>query len=82
MARWFYLYFIFLIFLFNNINMIILPDEYDLLKRHIGSARENRYRAKQRGLNNIQQQKPFLTPDLLRNRWLELYNQQNKNKKT
>lgn len=62
--------------------MIILIDEQDLLKRHLGSARENRYRAKQRASKNIpqllQQQQSLLSPDFLRARWIQLYNEQNK----
>jgi len=82
MARWFCLYLIVFIFFFNNIKMMILTDDHDLLKRHIGSAQENRYRAKQRASNNIQQQQQsFLSPDLLRARWIELYNEQNKKNK-
>jgi hypothetical protein len=62
--------------------MMILTDDQVLLKRHIGSAHENRYRAKQWASNNIQkQQQSFLSPDLLRARWIELYNEQNKNNK-
>ncbi len=84
MAPSFYLYLIFFMFLFNNIKMITLIDEHDLLKKHIGSARENRYRARQRVPNNIQQQQQqsFLSPDLLRARWMELYNEQNQNNET
>ncbi len=86
MARSFYLYLIFFMFLFNNIKMITLIDEHDLLKKHIGSARENRYRARQRVPNNIQQQQQqqqsFLSPDLLRARWMKLYNEQNRNNET
>jgi hypothetical protein len=65
--------------------MIILTDEYDLLKRHLGSARENRYRARQRTSNNIlqQQQQPSpLSPDFLRARWMKLYNEKYKNNQT
>jgi hypothetical protein len=62
--------------------MMVLTDDHALLKRHIGSAHANRYRAKQRPSNNIQQQQQsFLSPDLLRARWTELYNEQNKNNK-
>jgi hypothetical protein len=68
--------------------MITLIDEHDLFKKHIGSARENRYRARQQVPNNIQQQQQqqqqqsFLSPDLLRARWMELYNEQNRNNET
>jgi hypothetical protein len=84
MARLFYLYLIFFILLFNDITMIRFSAEHDLLKRHIGSARENRYRAKQRTPDPIQQppSQSFLSPDLLRARWNELYNEQNKNNET
>jgi hypothetical protein len=62
--------------------MIRFTPEHNLLKRHIGSARENRYRAKQRTSNSIQQSPPpssLLSPDLLRARWNELYHGQNQN---
>jgi hypothetical protein len=64
--------------------MIILTDEYDLFKRHLGSARENRYRARQRASNTIQQQQQpsFLSPEFLRARWIELYNTKYKNNQT
>ncbi len=58
-------------------------DQHDLLTRHIGSARENRYRARQRASNTIyQQQQSFLSPELLRARWIELYNKQNNKNET
>ena len=79
MARWICFCLIFLIFLFWHVKMIILADQYDPMKRHLGSARENRYRAKQRTGNSPQkyQQQTSLSPEFLRARWLELYNEQN-----
>ncbi len=83
MARSFYLYLMFFIFICYNVKMIILTNEYDLLKRHLGSARENRYRARQRASNNNipqpLQQPSLLSPDFLRARWIELYNENNNN---
>lgn len=65
--------------------MDILTNRNNLYSRHIGSARENRFRAQQqqqqRTLNNripIPQQ-PYLSPELIRARWNELYKEQNKN---
>ena len=83
MARWFCLYLIFFLVLCYNIEMIILTDQYDLFKRHLGSARENRYRARQRTSNHnpqqtLQQQQPSLpSPDFLRDRWMKLYHEKN-----
>ena len=87
MARWFCLYLIFFMFLCYNVETIFLTDEYDLFKRHLGSARENRYRARHRASNNIhhyqqQQQSALLSPDVLRARWMELYNTKYKNNQT
>ena len=73
MARWFCFYLLVFIFLFNSIEM-------SLFKRHIGAAREYRYRAKHRTSNTIQQQQqqPILAPDYIRSRWIELYKERNK----
>lgn len=63
--------------------MIISTDHYDLMKRHLGSAKESLYRAKQRTGNSSpkyqqqQQQHTSLSPEFLRARWLELYNEHN-----
>lgn len=79
MARCFCICLILFIFLVSNIKMMILPDQHHLLKRHIGLARENRYRAQQRIANQQQiQQYPHLSPDALRNRWTELYKEKTK----
>lgn len=77
MGRWIYVCLIFLIFLFYHVNMMIFTDQYDLIKRHLGSARENRYRAQQRTGHNPSKQHTSLSPELIRARWLELYNEQN-----
>jgi hypothetical protein len=83
MARWFFLYLIFVLFLINDIRMNILTDSNELFQRHIGAARENRYRAQQRKSSHIQnQQQSLVSADLLRTRWIELYNKQNKNNVT
>ncbi|CAF1157972.1 unnamed protein product [Rotaria sordida] len=58
--------------------MVILPDEDTLLRRHIGAACENRYRAQQRTAN----QESYLSPELLRGRWIELFNEQNRDNQT
>ena len=84
MARWFSFSLIFFLFLVNDINTMILTGQHALLRRHIGSARENRYRAQQRithPQNHIQQrqQQSLMSPELLRARWIELYSKQNKN---
>ena len=64
-----------------------------LFKRHIGSARENRYRAQQRMASNVGgsnsgyltthpvhlQHLAFLSPEFLRARWMEVYHEQNPN---
>ncbi len=63
--------------------MMILSDQRTLFKRHIGSAREKLFRAKQLPTNNensFQHMKQTLpSPDVLRSRWIELFNGQNKN---
>lgn len=63
----------------------------DLFKRHIGSARENRYRARaqQRMASSVGgnlathpvhlQHLAFLSPEFLRARWIEVYHEQNSN---
>ena len=85
MARLFCLYLILIILLINEIKMNMSSDENTLFLRHIGAARENRYRAQQqqhqqRISNRIQiPQQSFLSPELLRARWNELYKVQNKN---
>lgn len=82
MARSFCFYLILFLFLVNNINSIILINEENFLKRNLGSAREYRYRAKQRTSKHIpqhQQQQTHVSPDYLRARWIQLYNEQNKN---
>ncbi len=83
MARWFCLYLILFIFLFGNIKMMILSDQHNRLERNIGLARENRYRAQQRIGNHMQLQQPSLiSPDVLRDRWIELYKKKNKKNQT
>ncbi|CAF1081059.1 unnamed protein product [Rotaria sp. Silwood1] len=84
MAHWFCSYLIFLILLFNNINMIILIDQNDVLKRHIGSKYEHDYETQQSTANHptyIKNQK-FPSADFLRSRWIELYNKMHKNNGT
>ena len=58
--------------------MIFINDEDIYLKRHIGAAREYRYRARQRTANTNQQLPIYISPEYLRSRWIELYNEQNK----
>ena len=62
--------------------MMLLPEEEILFKRHIGSAREKLFRAKQLPTHNeniFQRPQQILpSPDVLRARWLELFNEQNK----
>lgn len=68
-----------LIFFFNSIQTIFINDENLFLKRHIGAAREYRYRARHRAANLNQQQWPiYVSPEYIRSRWIELYNEQNK----
>ena len=55
----------------------MLTDRYELIKRHLGSARENRYRAQQRAGSTPPRQHTALSPELIRARWLEIYNEQN-----
>jgi hypothetical protein len=61
---------------------MLLPEQGILFKRHIGSAREKLFRAKQVSTNNenmFQRPQQILpSPDVLRARWLELFNEQNK----
>lgn len=62
--------------------MMLLPDQRILFKRHIGSAREKLFRVKQIHTNNeniFQRPQQILpSPDVLRARWIELFNEQNK----
>jgi hypothetical protein len=62
--------------------MMRLTDQRVLSKRHIGSAREKLFRAKQVPINNeniFQRQKQVVpSPDVIRDRWIELFNEQNK----
>jgi len=62
--------------------MILFPDQRFLLKRHIGSARDKLFRAKQLPTNKenlFQRQQQILpSPDFLRARWIELFNEQKK----
>jgi len=62
--------------------MMILTDQRVLFKRHIGSAREKLFRAKPSTTlheNMFQRQQQALpSPDVLRDRWIELFNEQNK----
>ncbi|CAF3550531.1 unnamed protein product [Rotaria sp. Silwood2] len=66
--------------------MIILIDQNNFLKRHIGSRHEHDYETQQRTANypiHIQyQHKKFPSADFLRSRWIELYNKLNKNSGT
>ncbi|CAF0927149.1 unnamed protein product [Adineta ricciae] len=82
MARWISLCFILLLFLFTNLTAMILVDQRIPYKRHIGSAREKLFRAKQLPTNTdnlFQRPKQSLpSPEFLRSRWLELYNERNK----
>ncbi|CAF0924792.1 unnamed protein product [Adineta ricciae] len=61
---------------------MILVDQRIPHKRHIGSAREKFFRAKQLPTNTdnlFQRPKQSLpSPEFLRSRWLELYNERNK----
>lgn len=57
--------------------MMIFTDQYRLIKRHLGSARENRYRAQHRTSYTSPKQHTVLSPELIRARWLDLYNEQN-----
>lgn len=61
---------------------MLLPEQRILFKRHIGSAREKLFRAKQLPINNEnlfqRQQQTLPSPDVLRSRWIELFNEQNK----
>jgi hypothetical protein len=61
--------------------MMILTDQRLLFKRHIGSARQKLFRAKPSSNHeNIfqRQQQSLPSPGVLRDRWMELYNEQNK----
>lgn len=83
MARWISFCFILFLFLFSNISMMmLLPDQRILFKRHIGSARDKLFRAKQHPINHenlFQRPQQILpSPDVLRARWIELFNEQNK----
>lgn len=61
---------------------MLLPEQRILFKRHIGSAREKLFRAKQLPINNEnlfqRPQQTLPSPDVLRSRWIELFNEQNK----
>ena len=64
--------------------MMILTDQRVLFKRHIGSARQKLFRAKPSSPpsnhDNIfqRQQQSLPPPDVLRDRWMDLYNEQNR----
>ncbi|CAF0963196.1 unnamed protein product [Rotaria sordida] len=61
---------------------MILNDPQHIFKRHIGSARENFFRAKQLKTNNEnlfqRQQQALPSPDVLRELWTELFKEQRK----
>ncbi|CAF1573860.1 unnamed protein product [Adineta steineri] len=61
---------------------MISSDQRILFKRDIGSAREMLFRAKQFPINNDNFfQRPHQSlpsPDVLRSRWMELFNEHNK----
>lgn len=67
--------------------MYTLPNQYKLLQRHIDSGYENNQNDDQQtadyDLNNLQYPTDqFVLPDILRNLWMDLYNEQNKNHET
>jgi hypothetical protein len=61
---------------------MLFPEQRILSRRHIGSAREKIFRAKQLPTNTdhlFQRPQQILpSPDVLRSRWTELFNEQNK----
>ncbi|CAF3593009.1 unnamed protein product [Rotaria sp. Silwood1] len=61
---------------------MILNDQRHIVKRHMGLARENFFRAKQFKTNNEnlfqRQQQALPAPDVLRDLWTELFKEQHK----
>ena len=74
MARWWFFFFCLLLVscLVDSINTMAIADERLVLARHIGSARENRFRAQQRPVNSLAQPP---SADSLRARWTQLFNE-------
>lgn len=86
MARWTFLYLLIVLIFINEIAANSINNDKEILvKRHIGSAREKLFRAKPNSLSKQtnpfhRQHQTIPSPEVLRARWLELYNQQQKTK--
>jgi hypothetical protein len=84
MARWICVYVLLILILIDNMNTTkLIGDQPTVLKRHIGSARDKLFRAKQLPTNDqanlFQRHRQSLpSPDLLRSRWIDLFNEQHK----
>lgn len=83
MARWIAFYFLLILILAHHISMMIITDQRIHFKRHIGSARDKLFRAKQLPASHQatlfqRHQQSLPSPDLLRSRWIELFNEQSK----
>ena len=82
MARWMCFYAIVSLILVNSVMMMFSTADQDLsVKRHLGSARDKHFRAKQAPASNYdhlfqRQQQTLPSPDLLRSRWVDLFNEQ------
>ena len=84
MARYLFFCLILLLLVLNQIQTMFIDDDNDLMnRRHIGAARESRYRAQKKLAQSIlplmQQDSSKLSPEYLRSRWLELFQEQNSN---